>query len=165
MKYCPYCGAALLGSAVSFCAECGKSIPKKSPTQAEEPGGRQEPPLPKLDSQWEETAAANKEPPYPGEKPKTGLIGKLFRNGRKDKPRKQKNISKKEKHRKDPPSEDDTPPDPQDEGYDGYYDDVSPLDNGHEKERMDPELVKKIIMVAGGAALIIILSIVVMLLL
>ena len=25
MKYCPYCGAALPDSAVSFCPECGKS--------------------------------------------------------------------------------------------------------------------------------------------
>lgn len=165
MKYCPYCGAALLGSAVSFCSECGKSIPKTSPAQVEAPADRQEPLLPKLDGQWEETAAANKELQPPGEKPKSGLIGKLSRNRRKDKPRRQKNISKKEKHRKGQPPEDDAPPDPQDEGYDGYYDDVRPLDNGHEKERMDPELVKKIIMVAGGAVLIIILSIVVMLLL
>lgn len=165
MKYCPYCGAALLGSAVSFCSECGKSIPKTPQTQTEEPADNQEPLLPKLDGQWEETAAANEEPQPPGEKSKTGLIGKLSRNGRKDKPRKQKNISKKEKPRKGQSPEDDAPPDPQDDGYDGYYDDVRPLDNGHEKERMDPELVKKIIMVAGGAALIIILSIVVMLLL
>ena len=26
MKYCPYCGADLLGGTVSFCSECGKSI-------------------------------------------------------------------------------------------------------------------------------------------
>lgn len=29
MKYCPYCGADLVGSAVSFCSECGKPIAKK----------------------------------------------------------------------------------------------------------------------------------------
>lgn len=27
MKYCPYCGASLLGDAVSFCSECGKELP------------------------------------------------------------------------------------------------------------------------------------------
>ena len=27
MKYCPYCGASLVGGAASFCAECGKKIP------------------------------------------------------------------------------------------------------------------------------------------
>lgn len=26
MKYCPYCGASLPDSAVSFCPECGKSL-------------------------------------------------------------------------------------------------------------------------------------------
>ena len=30
MKYCPYCGASLLGGAVSFCAECGKKIPEQT---------------------------------------------------------------------------------------------------------------------------------------
>jgi len=30
MKYCPYCGAALMGGAVSFCSECGKKLLKKS---------------------------------------------------------------------------------------------------------------------------------------
>ena len=33
MKYCPYCGAALMGSAVSFCSECGKKLLKKSRPQ------------------------------------------------------------------------------------------------------------------------------------
>ena len=27
MKYCPYCGASLVGGAASFCAECGKRSP------------------------------------------------------------------------------------------------------------------------------------------
>ena len=27
MKFCPYCGASLVGGAASFCAECGKQIP------------------------------------------------------------------------------------------------------------------------------------------
>ncbi len=29
MKYCPYCGAELCLGAVSFCQECGKSLPEK----------------------------------------------------------------------------------------------------------------------------------------
>ena len=28
MKYCPYCGASLVGGAASFCAECGKKDPR-----------------------------------------------------------------------------------------------------------------------------------------
>lgn len=26
MKFCPFCGAAFIGGAVSFCSECGKSV-------------------------------------------------------------------------------------------------------------------------------------------
>jgi len=165
MKYCPFCGAALLGSAVSFCSECGKPIPTASQTQTEAPMSRHEPILPKLDDQWEATAAAGKESPSPDDSPQVRPTSKWLRNERGKKPRRQKKATKKEKRRKNQSSEYDIPPDPQDDGYDGYYDDVRPLDNGHEKERMDPELIKKIIMVAGGAALIIILAIVMMLLL
>lgn len=28
MKFCPYCGASLVGGAVSFCTECGKALPE-----------------------------------------------------------------------------------------------------------------------------------------
>ena len=27
MKYCPSCGADLLGAEISFCSECGKALP------------------------------------------------------------------------------------------------------------------------------------------
>ena len=37
MKYCPYCGASLVGGAASFCAECGKKIP----AQTEAPQSKQ----------------------------------------------------------------------------------------------------------------------------
>jgi len=56
-------------------------------------------------------------------------------------------------------------PNPQDEGYDGYYDDVEPADDGHVRERMDPELIKRAAMVAAGALGIIILSLIMMYLL
>ena len=29
MKFCPYCGASLVGGAASFCGECGMQIPPK----------------------------------------------------------------------------------------------------------------------------------------
>lgn len=32
MKFCPYCGASLPGSAVSFCAECGEALPRAEET-------------------------------------------------------------------------------------------------------------------------------------
>lgn len=30
MKYCPYCGADLPDGAISFCAECGKTLPERT---------------------------------------------------------------------------------------------------------------------------------------
>lgn len=31
MKFCPYCGVSLPGSAASFCPECGKALPAGKP--------------------------------------------------------------------------------------------------------------------------------------
>ncbi len=147
MKYCPYCGATLLGGAVSFCAECGKPIPGVSQAQPVEQS-LEEAAIPKQDSPESQTQAA-----------KAPVKAKP-----KKQPRKERS-SKKEKRRKERPPVAETEPDPQDEGYDGYYNDVRPVDNGHERERMDPELIKRIALVGGGAVLIIGLAIVMMLLL
>ena len=37
MKYCPYCGASLVGGAASFCAECGKKIPAQTEAPQSKP--------------------------------------------------------------------------------------------------------------------------------
>lgn len=39
MKYCPYCGASIHGSTISFCPECGSRLP----TAADAPIGIPEP--------------------------------------------------------------------------------------------------------------------------
>ena len=44
---------------------------------------------------------------------------------------------------------------PQDDGYDGYYDDVLPVDEGSHGEGLDKELVKKIAALTAGALLIV----------
>lgn len=36
-----------------------------------------------------------------------------------------------------------------DDGYDGYYDDVRPIDEGREREGVDKELIKKIAIIIG----------------
>ena len=54
---------------------------------------------------------------------------------------------------------------PVDDGYDGYYDDVQPLDAGTQKEGIDRVLMKKIILLICGLALAIVVSIAVMYLL
>ena len=40
MKFCPYCGASLVGGAVSFCAECGKPLPGKEQKPLKERAAR-----------------------------------------------------------------------------------------------------------------------------
>lgn len=162
MKYCPFCGATLMGGAVSFCSECGKPIPTASQTQTSESEDLQDSNLSNPDNQCKSSVGTD-EKPY--DKSKVKPVGKSLQNDKKKKPRKQKKPLKKEKHRNNDVFDHNIETDPQDDGYDGYYDDVRPLDNGHEKERMDPELIKKVIMVAGGAAIIIILAVVVMLVL
>ena len=42
-----------------------------------------------------------------------------------------------------------------DDGYDGYYDDVLPPDLDREKEGLDKELIKKVVLVGIGAFVII----------
>ena len=52
-----------------------------------------------------------------------------------------------------------------DDGYDGYYNDVLPIDSSELPEQMDPALVKQIIILLAGAAAIIALAIILMTLL
>jgi hypothetical protein len=56
-------------------------------------------------------------------------------------------------------------PDPRDEGYDGYYDDVLPIDDGRAGERASPELIKRAAMISAVAAAIVLLSVLLMYLL
>ena len=43
-----------------------------------------------------------------------------------------------------------------DDGYDGYYDDVRPIDEDHEREGIDKELIKKITLIIGVLFVVII---------
>ena len=43
-----------------------------------------------------------------------------------------------------------------DDGYDGYYDDVRPVDEGHERDGVDKELIKKIAIIIGVLFVVII---------
>ena len=89
MKYCPYCGASLPDSAVSFCPECGKLL---SENVADKPA--------------------------------------------KEKKKKEKPVKTKTRPEKtEPPVED---------GYDGYYDDRLPIDEGHRRDGMDKHIIKKV---------------------
>lgn len=71
----------------------------------------------------------------------------------KEKPKEKPEIKKASKKKKKKPikkaessTEDETVVD---DGYDGYYDDIRPIDEGHEREGVDKELIKKIAIVIG----------------
>ncbi len=42
-----------------------------------------------------------------------------------------------------------------DDGYDGYYDDIRPIDEGHEREGLDKALIKKIAIIIGALFVVI----------
>lgn len=62
---------------------------------------------------------------------------------------KKKTPKKKKKPAKVPVSSNDEPATVVDDGYDGYYDDIRPIDEGHEREGVDKELIKKIAIIIG----------------
>ena len=96
MKFCPYCGASLVGGAASFCAECGKQIPVHGAKSTSMP------PLRKHRS----IGAEKRQGSHPASK---------------HPPKQKKN--------------------PMDINYDGYYNDVKPIDAGQQRDRLDPELI------------------------
>lgn len=153
MKYCPYCGASLVGGAASFCAECGKVLP--SPAK---------PSTPVRETQTRSTT--ERKPPPVGKTPSAA-----GRNPARVTPPPGKKVSKAQHPfparplSKSPEPIRRSKPDPRDEGYDGYYNDVKPIDNGHTRDQMDPELVKRVIIVAAGAFIIVIFSVILMYLL
>ena len=122
MKFCPYCGASLLGGAASFCPECGRQVPQQEPDRAARP----QPDKKKR----------------PADRPPIMRRGKRPRQELQRPPRRKKN--------------------PMDINYDGYYDDVEPIDAGQQGERMDPEMLKKTALMLVGALGVILLAIVFM---
>ena len=106
MKFCPYCGASLVGGAASFCAECGKQIPVHG-------------------------AKSTSMPPL----------------------RKHRSIGAEKRQGSHPAKN------PMDINYDGYYNDVKPIDAGQQRDRLDPELIKKVILLVAGALGVILLAI------
>lgn len=56
-------------------------------------------------------------------------------------------------------------PNPMDKNYDGYYDDVPPIDAGWDADGLDPELVKRVTLLILGTVGLIALAITLMMLL
>lgn len=107
MKYCPYCGADLLGSTVSFCSECGKSI-KGRKTKAK----------------------SEKKPPADRKKKTKTKVPKVT-------------VPEAEPIKEGTATT-------VDDGYDGYYDDVLPVDENMERQGLDKTMVKNLIIIIAG---------------
>ncbi len=148
MKYCPYCGTVLVDGAVSFCAECGKElpvsekkqdIPKKS-NQSEQQG-KSKP------QQEKKSRSAQKTKPLHGEKVKEREVDKTS-----ERQMKPLEPLQRPKQQSESPAVMSSMPE---DDYDGYYDDILPLDEGRFSEGIDRELVKKIVLIIGMVLLIV----------
>ena len=106
MKYCPYCGAELLGGTASFCCECGKSI-KGRKTKAK----------------------SEKKPPAEKRK-KSNII-------------ETEDVTPKSENNEEITTE-------ENDGYDGYYDDILPVDESIERQGIDKTVVKNLIIIIVG---------------
>lgn len=141
MKYCPFCGADLLSPEVSFCAECGKQLPAGNAPQTE-PEDRP-------------TPVENQRNP----KKKSAPV----RPKREPKKKSRPSIEGAPTERLSSRSGEEQPLDFQPEAdYDGYYDDVEPMDAGDTRPGLDREMIKKISFLLVGALLVIGLCVVLM---
>lgn len=81
--------------------------------------------------------------------------GKTQKEKSKDKPENKKATKKKKKKSAKKPESSIEVETVVDDGYDGYYDDIHPIDEGHEREGVDKELVKKIAIIIGALFVVI----------
>lgn len=74
----------------------------------------------------------------------------------KKKPKKKKPPKKKQPKKRNTKAKPDAEPEEaRDDGYDGYYDDILPVDEGREREGMDKGLVKKVVLIIVGVLLVV----------
>ena len=157
MKYCPYCGAVLLDGTVSFCSECGKALPS-------EPAGPKEQGRTSAIETSEITVQPDEEPvdTEDGKEREVPVEKAVRHKASASRQKKQKKIPpkgrlKKKAGKQKRRSEQVKQPEQerQEEGYDGYYNDILPVDEGRLKEGLDQNLIKKIILLSVSALLVV----------
>lgn len=125
MKFCPYCGTEVALGGIRYCTECGKELPVKK-EKAEKKESRKD------------------------EKLQQG------HHGREKLPDRRTKMQEKKKEERTGRAEiPERKPYPDGDGYDGYYDDILPIDEGHDSEGLDRELVRKILLLLAAVLLII----------
>ena len=152
MKYCPYCGTVLVDGAVSFCAECGKALPVSEKKECISEKSNQSEQQGKSKTQQEtqhekKNRCTQKRKSLHGERVKEGEADKA--SERQIKP---SEPSQTPKQQSESPA---VTSSMSEEDYDGYYDDILPVDEGRFSEGIDRELVKKIVLIIGMVLLIV----------
>lgn len=152
MKYCPYCGAVLVDGAVSFCAECGKALPrseekKEIQEKSEESEQQKRTELHQVTRHEKKSRCTQKRKSLHGERVKEGEADKA--SERQIKP---SEPSQTPKQQSESPTVTSSIPE---DDYDGYYDDILPADEGRFSEGIDRGLVKKVVLIIGMVLLIV----------
>ena len=142
MKSFHYCGAAIVGGAVPFYAECGKPLPRRAEVS--------------LFAQKLQSSTAN--PRSTDRRPSKKKQSSPSAKCRESKPKLERSHKKKAQKQSETLPESD----PCDENYDGYYNDIEPIDRDRTRDHMDSKLVKRIVIMTASAFFIVILAIVVM---
>lgn len=148
MKYCPYCGTVLVEGAVSFCVECGKALPvsvkKEEIQKTSNQSDQQKKSNPQQKEQHGKKNRQNGKP-HPLEKAKEKEA---------DTPEERKPEPCLHPEQQQEPSAVTKSTEPEDY-YDGYYDDILPVDEGRFCDGLDRGLVKKIVLIIGVVFLIV----------
>lgn len=148
MKYCPYCGTVLVDGAVSFCAECGKALPVSEKKECISEKSNQSEQQGKSKTQQEKKSRrTQKGKSLHGERVKEGEADKA--SERQIKP---SEPSQTPKQQSESPTVTSSIPE---DDYDGYYDDILPVDEGRFSEGIDRGLVKKVVLIIGMVLLIV----------
>ena len=137
--HCIHCGAPVQGSAAAFCPECKKPLRKPSKNKRPVPAKPKRPPRSSI-------KPANRPP--------------QAKKTRRKKRKAWLDIILKPPKNKKTDVENTPVKNPMDEDYDGYYDDKPTDDNRQDKENLDPELIKRVVIISCGAAALIILAII-----
>ncbi len=155
MKYCPYCGTALVDGAVSFCMECGKELPIKDAGRGISQSGDNE----GVPQETAEFSMESEKEKADGKRSQKLLRKQNVTRAKEQSAKtKQRTLNLPEEERqalelsKEPGQISET--DPEDD-YDGYYDDILPADEGRFSEGMDKNLIKKVIGIIGAVLLIV----------
>lgn len=159
MKYCPYCGTVLVDGAISFCMECGKKLPVKDAERGssqtnDKEGVHQETAESCVESEEKKITAKHSQ--------KSSQRKSVTRAKEKpvQKTQRPPELSEEEEQPIIPAKEPEqiSKTDPEDD-YDGYYDDILPVDEGRFSEGMDKNLIKKVLVIIGAVLLIVALCV------